>query len=164
MVRGKRVGRSGFPTQNFLRRASRGGSVGRTDRVGNALHTAKRVGVEIDARKEINFAPPSRIWCGESAKVGGTPSERRDYGRRNMINRTEHAGCVAVAGHAHRTCGRLAVDRARAGARRPPTWPESETPPIGGALMHSGKMLGNGTVFHEQCSGMRQRIDLEPTV
>ena len=40
----KRVGRSGFPTQNFLRRAARGGSVGRSDRVGNALHTAKRVG------------------------------------------------------------------------------------------------------------------------
>ena len=32
----KRVGRSGFPAQKFLRRASRGGSVGRSGRVGSS--------------------------------------------------------------------------------------------------------------------------------
>ena len=53
------VGRSVDPTQFLLRRAARGGSVGRGGRVGNAL-ARKSGSVGQDAERKINFAPPSR--------------------------------------------------------------------------------------------------------
>ena len=51
----KRVGRSGCPPQNFLRRAA-GRSVGRTE--SETRYTRLRESAEIDAKIEINFAPP----------------------------------------------------------------------------------------------------------
>jgi len=52
-----RVGRSGVPTQNLLRRAARGGSVDRGDRVGNARYKF-RESVAQDADITFNFASP----------------------------------------------------------------------------------------------------------
>ena len=52
-----RVGRSGVPTQNLLRRAARGGSVDRGHRVGNALY-GFRESVARHAKRNFNFASP----------------------------------------------------------------------------------------------------------
>jgi len=56
----KRVGRSGVPTQNLLRFAARGGSVGQVCRVGNTkFHYRGSVGRY--AEWTFNFPPPLTI-------------------------------------------------------------------------------------------------------
>ena len=61
-----RVGRSVGPTQILLRRAARGGSVGRANRVGIAK-ILKRGSVGGNADNTFNFAPPARESMGHAA-------------------------------------------------------------------------------------------------